>query len=607
MISGQIFFGGKGMQKGMVSVVKACLIFIWCAILTGTNAMYSAYLLVGLLAAMCLIANGKKQPLRELLSRGTRAAAVACAVLLSVAVTAANYKFFTSVGALNAVGHLLRCLKAAGLLLGGYVVFGEIIAFLADRAADRGKNGAASVAPPCRRDLWVLFGSWAIIVAVNVTVLFLTQYPGVLTSDSTSQVRQTMIHTYSNHHPYYHTQIIHLLMNVGMALFGDINAAVATYTVFQIAAMGFIFAFAVFTLWQATRDRLFAMLAFLAYLLLPYHISYSFSVWKDVLFGGVVLLFALGSYRVLKNIGRHPVPNVVLTAVSALGVCLLRSNGMVAFTVALIAFAVLFFRRGKKAMTFVLLGTLAVSFVLKHPVLDALHVTQPDTVESLSIPVQQIARVVADGKPLTEEQKALLGQVIDLDAVPSAYDGWISDPIKNLVRDSGRQDLLHTRRGDLIRCYLQIGLRYPHKYLEAWIDQTLGYWNAGYHYWIWGKDVAENRLGIETSVASPRALTLFDRYRNAWSELPALQPFVCIGLHVWGIVLLALLALVRRDRAALFVTVPFLAVVLTLLIATPVYSEFRYAYAVFCGTPFLFAEAGHHLFGRMKNVPEGEG
>ena len=197
--------------------------------------------------------------------------------------------------------------------------------------------------------------------------------------------------------------------------------------------------------------------------------------------------------------------------------------------------------------------------------------------------------------------------MIDLDAVPSAYDGWISDPIKNLVRDSGRQDLLHTRRGDFIRCYLQIGLRYPHKYLEAWIDQTIGYWNAGYRYWIWGKDVAENRLGIETSVASPRALTLFDRYRNAWSELPALQPFVCIGLHVWGIVLLALLALVRRDRAALFVTVPFLAVVLTLLIATPVYSEFRYAYAVFCGTPFLFAEAGHHLFGRMKNVPKGEG
>ena len=290
------------MQKGMVSVVKACLIFIWCAILTGTNAMYSAYLLVGLLAAMCLIANGKDQPLRELLPRGTRAAAVVCAVLLSVAVTAANYKFFTSVGALNAVGHLLRCLKAAGLLLGGYVVFGEIIAFLAGRAADRGKNGAASVAPPCRRDLWVLFGSWAIIVAVNVTVLFLTQYPGVLTSDSTSQVRQTMTHTYSNHHPYYHTQIIHLLMNIGMALFGDINAAVATYAVFQIAAMGFIFAFAVFTLWQATRDRLFAMLAFLAYLLLPYHISYSFTVWKDVLFGGVVLLFALGSYRVLKNI-----------------------------------------------------------------------------------------------------------------------------------------------------------------------------------------------------------------------------------------------------------------------------------------------------------------
>ena len=593
------------MRNGTVAAIKAGLIFIWCAALTGTRALYSAYLLVGLLAAMCLIANEKKQPLRALLPRGTRAAAVVCAAVLSAAVTAANYRFFLLADGARGTDVLLCCARGVLLPVGGYVVFAEIIAFLADHAAARAKAGAAPVAPPCRRDLWVLFGAWAIIVAVNVPVLFLTQYPGVLSVDSVTQIRQTVTHVYSNHHPYYHTQIVHLVLNIGTALFGNINAAVATYSVFQIVAMGLCFAFSVFTLWQATRSRRLTLLAFLAYLLLPYHISYSFTLWKDIFFGGVVLLFILGSYRVLKKVGRHPVPNVVLTIVSAFGVCLLRSNGMVAFVITLIAFAVLFFRRGKKAMTFALLGVLAVSFVLKHPVLDALGVTQPDTIESLSIPAQQIARVVADGKPLTEEQRALLGQVVDLDAVPEAYDENISDPIKHLVRDSGRQELLRTRRGDFIRCYLQIGMRYPHKYIEAWIDQTAGYWNGGYRYWIWERGVAENELGLKTTVASSRALSLFEQYRALWRNVPALQPFVSIGLHVWGIVLLALTALVRRDRAALFVTVPFLAVILTLMIATPVFSEFRYAYAVFCGTPFLFAEAGHHLFGRMKNAPEG--
>lgn len=39
----------------------------------------------------------------------------------------------------------------------------------------------------------------------------------------------------------------------------------------------------------------------------------------------------------------------------------------------------------------------------------------------------------------------------------------------------------------------------------------------------------------------------------------------------------------------MFLPVPALSVIATLLIATPVYSEFRYAYSVFCTLPFLLA------------------
>lgn len=33
--------------------------------------------------------------------------------------------------------------------------------------------------------------------------------------------------------------------------------------------------------------------------------------------------------------------------------------------------------------------------------------------------------------------------------------------------------------------------------------------------------------------------------------------------------------------------IPFLALIFSLMIATPVFAEFRYAYAIFCGIPFI--------------------
>ena len=33
--------------------------------------------------------------------------------------------------------------------------------------------------------------------------------------------------------------------------------------------------------------------------------------------------------------------------------------------------------------------------------------------------------------------------------------------------------------------------------IKTWIDQTKGYWNAGYEHWRWSLGIYENDLGIE--------------------------------------------------------------------------------------------------------------
>lgn len=124
--------------------------------------------------------------------------------------------------------------------------------------------------------------------------------------------------------------------------------------------------------------------------------------------------------------------------VSSTGMCLLRSNGWVAFLLSVIVFAVLL-GKGQRKLLLLFLCVLVSTYVLKHPVLDSLQVNQPDTAESLSIPIQQIARVVVDGKKLTEEQEELLSKVVEIEKIPEVYSSYISDPMKNLVRESQNQ------------------------------------------------------------------------------------------------------------------------------------------------------------------------
>ena len=232
-------------------------------------------------------------------------------------------------------------------------------------------------------------------------------------------------------------------------------------------------------------------------------------------------------------------------------------------------------------------GIILLSFILKHPVLKALGVTQPDTIEALSIPAQQIARVIADGKELTDTETALLSQIIDLEKVPQTYSSGISDPIKGLVRASKNQEYLVEHSSEYLQLYIELGLKYPHKYLEAWIDQTKGYWNAGYSYWRWAGGVQSNDFGIFRTTGSPFLSKCLSLYLGLYEGTTLFQLFLCIGLYVWGILYAAYVAFIRRDWPALFVTIPPLMVIFSLLVATPVFAEFRYAYCVFCAIPFI--------------------
>ena len=246
-----------------------------------------------------------------------------------------------------------------------------------------------------------------------------------------------------------------------------------------------------------------------------------------------------------------------------------------------------FQRSLRKRILFAMVAVLAVGFVMKYPLVKALNIGQPDLIESLSIPAQQIARDVTENDDFTDGQKELLEEIVDFEIIPATYTPIISDQIKNLVREKNNQGYLKEHTGDYINLYVARALQHPLTYVKAWIDQTKGYWNAGYGYWMWIDNVFYNNNGVQRIVRNESLNSVLARYLFAFQNNRVLNLFISIGFFDWILLVAFFIGIIQRDRIGILLTIPCIMNVCTLLIATPVYSDIRYNYAVFCSIPFI--------------------
>lgn len=539
-----------------------------------SDAYYVAYLFVLVPSLMCLHQNYQKIESSGCSTKKSDNWAVGIfGFLFACMVVFANYNLWD-------VGGVNKLILFLLFFFGSFFAFGNILCWIILH-----KDKIEWMTSEAWKPLSVFFISFAIIAVINLMVLFLCKYPGNLTPDSVSQMQQLTSNVYSNHHPFYHTLTIKLFVDLGLTLFHNINAAVALYSTFSILLMAAAFSFSVATVDELKVPKLIIVLLIMFYALMPYHIMYSMTMWKDIFFGGFVLLFVIFFFRCLKNMSMKPF-NYVGLVVSGFAFCLYRSNGYFAFVFTTIAFLIFWKLKSKKILAIMLI-VLAGSFILKHPVLKALNVTQPDLIESLSVPAQQIARDVIGNDDLSKEDVKLLSKVIDVDKIPETYNSNISDPIKELVREKNNQEYIKSHAGEFIDLYFHRAVKHPFTYLKGWIDETRGYWNAGYSYWRWANGVQENDLGIQRTINSERINTLVNNYFARFESWPCLQIFLCIGFFDWLMLGAFFVSIIRRDKVGAMLSIPTIMIVFSLLVATPVFAEFRYDYAVFCALPIV--------------------
>ena len=441
----------------------------------------------------------------------------------------------------------------------------------------------------------LFFLVFASIAVIDLLYLYFASYPGVLTTDSVSTIEQIEYGQYNNVMPYWHTVTVELFYKIGFAIFGEINGAIAFFHSAQILFQAACFAYALVTLYQVGVSRGVIGICYAIYAFLPYNIAYSATLWKDVPFAAAALLFVTGLYRILRKIGKSQVLNYVVFTIGAVGFSLWRTNGWYAFLATTLVMLLLLRKHYKKLLGIMCI-VLVLCWVLINPVLDVLGVSGTDFLEAFAVPFQQIARVVANDRELTENETALLSEAFWLDRVKELYTPETVDPIKFETFRHDNRDYVEANLGEYVKLYLKLGLRYPGDYLKAWVEETKGYWNGGYSYWIYTKGVDSNDLGIEWIGGDNLISKAFGALFRYLEKPAVFQPLYSIGLQVWIVIACCLLSVVKK-REEFLLTIPMLVLILGLWLGSPVYAEFRYAYPVFltvpvilCGTLFRTAE-----------------
>lgn len=498
------------------------------------------------------------------------------------------FSLFTVLGQRDLSSNVLLAASAAGWYL-VYRILWELLRALFSRISLYNPSSASESALTSAR---VFAGSLCICFVLWLPY-FLTYYPGILSDDSFDQLKQVLgLLPYSNHHPWLHTLLIGLLYRIGTAIGGNPNAGVAFFIIIQMLVMSAIYAYLITTLHRHHVRKFFLLLSLLFYALFPLQALYSITMWKDILFSGVFLLMS----TLLWQLGTEKPTKLRYISYVLTGIllCLFRSNGFYTYLFCL-PFFVWLFNRIRKPLLLASCLTLAAVWLFKGPVMSVCHVSEPDAVESLSIPLQQISGTIASQglSCLTEEESALLGQAIDLNRIAEEYYSHISDPIKNLIRYSGDQDFLLHHKLDFLQLYLRLGLRYPKEYLLAYINQTYGYWYPDVSYWVFIAELPDNALALCQSSRLPEGVTLFiGKFCSAYEAIPIYRLFWRIGTYIWIMLICFAAVIHKKSRALIPAFLPSIGLWLSLLVATPVYAEFRYAYPIVVTAPLLIALAG---------------
>ena len=196
--------------------------------------------------------------------------------------------------------------------------------------------------------------------------------------------------------------------------------------------------------------------------------------------------------------------------------------------------------------------------------------------------------MVYEGRTLTQEQIDLLNRTVDYDSIADYYQPELSDPVKALIQ-YGHPEYLEAHKGAYLQLWIQLGLRYPLDYWNAFVDQTRGYWYPGEPGLTVNESISPNDVGLtgQSVLSGTPAWKVVEILNKLYTIFPLYGLLYSIGAFTWAAVFWCANCALNGRKRNFLLFIPFFALILTLCLATPVAADLRYAYPLILSMPLL--------------------
>ncbi len=427
--------------------------------------------------------------------------------------------------------------------------------------------------------------SWAVIFICWLPFA-LIRYPAGIEYDAYYQMEQFLGFTpMTAHWPPFSSALMGGFVWLGKAAFGSWNVGVFLFVLFQAAVSSAILAYTIPAMAELGVSKTWRAVCLLIYAAATVFSGYLTSVLKDALFSAVTVLFI--TLLALCVLSRPSGRRCWALGLSALLLCLCRNNGayvLVPCTLLLALWAVVRRRKGLRAVVLALAAACVLNIGYRGLLLPALDIPSGSVAEALSVPFQQTARYVREyPEDMTEEERAVIGAVLDVDALPRLYDPDLSDPVKSTYHGDTR---------GLVRYFgvwLKQFFRHPGVYFEATLANSCGYYYPNARNLVFYSDTRNYDKLIFTEPEALKGLkSLLYDYVALFESAPGLMLLGSAGFHTWVTAYFVLKALAGRDKKRLFLLLPSVLGIL-ICVCGPTYTVngVRYALPVIYSTPLL--------------------
>lgn len=434
------------------------------------------------------------------------------------------------------------------------------------------------------RSVKVLAGIGLTIIIAWLPYIFTFWPGGIYTDTMNSLLIATGEQPMTTHEPILYT----LLWCIVFAVTGgtlEVGNYIGLYTFTVLQFLGMAALLSSFVYWNYRRGMKKAAVwgMTLVFALFPLFPFYAISLWKDSVFGIVVFLYSWQLFVMNEKINASDDVNkkdLILYVLLSVLTVFARNNGIyvVIFTSLVVVLTVLRKKVVLKKLGIATAAMIMACLIIQHPIFNAAGFNVDTVVESVGIPIQQTAYIVATDGNVSSQDMEFLAQVMPIENWKSIYNPLDVDFIK--FDGSFNRQFLSDNFGKYMGVYIRLCLKNPVKAVKAYLLATLDFWD------VWetsGVAYVCGECGGWTGVFQGD----FFAYYTGVSFRDMVTPKHYISAAVWAWAMLFTIArlLGSNRKKNVWAVMPALGVWLTIMIAVPIAFSFRYVFAVFLCMP----------------------